>query len=88
MSNLTSITRAHLPSHVAQRPSDAIGKEIRKSIGAARYTEREKLPGEALVRANDIWKARPYRLGDGDTPQVVRPGSMDAYALPSRGNRT
>lgn len=30
----------------------------------------------------------PYRTGDGEVAQAVRPGSMDAYALKSVGGRT
>lgn len=30
----------------------------------------------------------PYRTGDGDVGFCVRPGSMHAFTLPSRGNRT
>ena len=44
-----------------------------------------KLPGQALGPQTD-WRAQPvYKPGDGDTAQLVRPGSMKAYSLPSRG---
>lgn len=29
-----------------------------------------------------------YRTGDGEVPFIVRPGSMVAFGLPSRGDRT
>ena len=69
--------------------NNTLSKEARKSIGAAaKYVPRVKARGEALVRDND-WRGTTYRTGDGDyTAQVPRAGSMDAYALPSKGNRT
>jgi hypothetical protein len=68
--------------------NNTLSKEARKSIGAGVYVERTKHEHEALVRDND-WRGTTYRTGDGDyTVQAVRPGSMDAYSLPSRGNRT
>ena len=90
MSNLKSIGTRTMPTHIVQAPSNTLSKEARKSIGAAaNYVPRVKAEGEALVRDNDWRKGKPYRTGDGDyTVQAVRPGSMDAYALPSRGNRT
>lgn len=64
-----------------------LSRMARQSMG--KYTERKKLPGEVAKRDNNIWKASTYRTGDGDyTAQVPRAGSMDAYSLPSRGNRT
>ena len=33
---------------------------------------------------NDIWKRSTYRTGDGEVLGAVRPGSLDALALPSR----
>lgn len=68
--------------------NNTLSKEARKSIGAGVYVERTRHEHEALVRDND-WRGTTYRTGDGDhTAQVPRAGSMDAYALPSRGNRT
>ena len=89
MSNLKSIGTRTMPTHIVQAPSNTLSKEARKSIGAAaNYVPRVKAEGEALVRDND-WRGTTYRTGDGDyTVQAVRPGSMDAYSLPSRGNRT
>lgn len=89
MSNLKPITRSHLPTHIVQAPSNTLSKEARKSIGAAaNYAPRTKLEGEARIRDND-WRYTTYRTGDGDhTAQVPREGSMVAFSLPSRGNRT
>jgi hypothetical protein len=68
--------------------NNTLSKEARKSIGAGVYVERTRHEHEALVRNSD-WRGTTYRTGDGDhTAQVPRAGSMDAYALPSRGNRT
>jgi len=36
-------------------------------------------------REVNIWSDGTYRTGDGDIFQQMRPGSMDAYKLPSRG---
>jgi len=90
MSNLKPITRSHLPTHIVQAPSNTLSKEARKSIGAAaNYAPRTKLEGEARIRDNDWRKGAPYKTGDGDhTAQVPRAGSMVAFSLPSRGNRT
>ena len=86
MSKLTPIAKRTLPTHIVQAPKDTLSKEARQCIG--KYTERVKLPGEVAKRETD-WRGTTYRTGDGDyTVQAVRPGSMDAYALPSRGNRT
>ena len=90
MSNLKPIGTRTMPTHIVQAPSNTLSKEARKSIGAAaKYVPRVKSKGEALKRDSDWRKAAPYKTGDGDhTAQVPRAGSMDAYALPSKGNRT
>jgi hypothetical protein len=54
-----------------------------------KYVEREKLAGEVKAPENDLWQRDTYRTGDGDyTAQVPRAGSLVAFSLPSRGNRT
>jgi hypothetical protein len=54
-----------------------------------KYVEREKQPGEVKAPDNDLWRRGTYRTGDGDyTAQVPREGSLRAFSLPSRGNRT
>lgn len=86
MSKLTPIAKRTLPTHIAQAPKDTLSKEARQCIG--KYTERVKLPGEVAKRETD-WRGTTYKTGDGDhTAQVPRAGSMDAYSLPSKGNRT
>jgi hypothetical protein len=82
--------REALPLHLARKPNDTVGKEIRKSIGATGpYVERQRRPGEVRAPELNIWDRTTYRTGDGDyTAQVPRAGSMDAYKLPSKGNRT
>lgn len=86
MSILEEIKVNRAPTHMVRTPSTTLSKEARQCIG--KYTPRVKAKGEALVRDND-WRGTTYRTGDGDhTAQVPRAGSMDAYALPSKGNRT
>jgi hypothetical protein len=86
MSILEEIKVNRAPTHMVRTPSLTLSREARQSMG--KYTERKKLPGEALKRNSD-WRYTTYRTGDGDhTAQVPRAGSMDAYALPSKGNRT
>ena len=82
--------RESLPLHLARKPTDTVGKEIRKSIGAmGPYVERQKQPGEAKAAELSIWDRTTYRTGDGDhTAQVPRAGSLVAFSLPSRGNKT
>ena len=86
MSILKEIAVNHAPTHMVRTPSNTLSREARQSMG--KYTPRKKLPGEVAKRDND-WCGTTYRTGDGDhTAQVPRAGSIDAYALPSRGNRT
>ena len=62
-------------------------KKTKQTLGA--YVEREKLAGEVKAADNDLWRRGTYRTGDGDhTAQVPREGSLVAFSLPSRGNRT
>ncbi len=87
MSKLTPIAKRTLPTHIVQAPKDTLSKEARQCIG--KYTPRVKEEGEATMRESNLFQRTTYRTGDGDhTVQAVRPGSMDAYSLPSRGNRT
>jgi hypothetical protein len=54
-----------------------------------KYVERKKLAGEVKAPENDLWQRGHYKTGDGDyTAQVPRAGSLVAFSLPSRGNRT
>jgi len=57
------------------------------------YAERLAALGHAVAAAGTarICNAavrETYRTGDGEVVQQVRPGSMVAYSLPSRGYRT
>jgi hypothetical protein len=53
------------------------------------YAPREKLPGEVEAPTNDLFKRKPYKVGDGDPGNYVpRPGSLVAFTLPSRGIST
>jgi len=87
MSILDEIKVNRTPTHMVRTPSLTLSREARQSMG--KYTEREKLAGEVKAPEMNIWDRTTYRTGDGDyTAQVPRAGSMDAYKLPSRGNRT
>lgn len=87
MSKLTPIAKRTLPTHIVQAPKDTLSKEARQCIG--KYTPRVKQKGEATAQGGNLFQRTTYRTGDGDhTAQVPRAGSMDAYGLPSRGNRT
>ena len=84
---LTPIIKNSAPSHIVQNASLELNRKTKEIMGA--YVEREKLPNEVKAAENDLWQRTTYRTGDGDyTAQVPRAGSMDAYKLPSRGNRT
>ena len=43
-------------------------------------------PGVARNEMISDWRKTVYRTGDGDIITEKRPGSMDAYSLPSRRN--
>ena len=58
-----------------------------KTLFPGGYTPRKRHPDEALPKTGD-WKNSFYTVGDGDTIQHPRPGSMHAYTLPSHGDRT
>jgi hypothetical protein len=52
-------------------------------------SRRIKRPGEVSAPALSIWERGVYRSGDGDSMrQVPREGSLKAFSLPSRGNKT
>ena len=87
MSILEEIKVNRAPTHMVRTPSLTLSKEARQCVG--KYTPRVKEEGEATMREGNLFQRTTYRTGDGDhTVQAVRPGSMDAYGLPSRGNRT
>jgi hypothetical protein len=87
MSILEEIKVNRTPTHMVRTPSLTLSREARQSMG--KYTEREKQPGEAKAAELNIWNRTTYRTGDGDyTAQVPREGSLRAFSLPSKGNRT
>ena len=87
MSILDEIKVNRAPTHMVRHASLTLSREARQSMG--KYVEREKLPGEAPAPENDLWQRGQYRTGDGDyTAQVPREGSLRAFSLPSRGNKT
>jgi hypothetical protein len=87
MSILEEIKVNRTPTHMVRTPSLTLSREARQSMG--KYVEREKQPGEVKAPDNDLWRRGTYRTGDGDyTAQVPRAGSLVAFSLPSRGNRT
>jgi hypothetical protein len=87
MSILEEIRVNRAPTHMV-RPA-ALGLQKRTERIMSEYTEREKQPGEVKQAENDLWQRPVYRSGDGDSMrQVPREGSLKAFSLPSRGNRT
>ncbi len=87
MSILDEIKVNRTPTHMVRSPSLTLSREARQSMG--KYVERQKQPGEAPAPENNLWKRKPYKTGDGDyTQQVPRAGSLVAFSLPSKGNKT
>jgi hypothetical protein len=87
MSILEEIAVNRAPSHIVRHAGLELQKKTKETLGP--YVERQKLAGEVKASELSIWDRTTYRTGDGDyTAQVPRAGSMDAYKLPSRGNRT
>ena len=84
MSILEEIKVNRTPTHMVRPAGLELNKKTKETLGA--YVERIKLPNEVRAAENDLWQRGQYKTGDGDyTAQVPRAGSMDAYALPSRG---
>jgi hypothetical protein len=70
------------------RPA-ALELQKKTKVIMGEYVEREKQPGEVKQAENDLWQRPVYRSGDGDSMrQVPREGSLKAFGLPSRGNKT
>ena len=87
MSILEEIRVNRAPSHMVRPAALELQKKTKQTLGP--YVERKKLPGEVKAAKNDLWKRTTYRTGDGDyTAQVPRAGSLRAFSLPSRGNKT
>ncbi len=87
MSILEEIKVNRTPTHMVRPAGLELQKKTKETLGA--YVERQKLPGEVKGAENDLWQRPVYRSGDGDSMrQVPREGSLKAFSLPSRGNRT
>jgi hypothetical protein len=87
MSILEEIAVNRAPSHIVRHAGLELQKKTKETLGP--YVEREKQPGEVKAAEMNIWNRTTYRTGDGDhTAQVPREGSLRAFSLPSRGNRT
>lgn len=63
-------------------------KVYKRSPSVEGYTPRVKDIAEAMPPSNDLWQRGTYRVGDGETRQVDRPGSQDAMKLLSKGYST
>lgn len=87
MSILEEIKVNRTPTHMVRPAALELQKQTKRIMGE--YVEREKLAGEVKAAQNDLWQRPMYRSGDGDSMrQVPREGSLKAFSLPSRGNRT
>lgn len=69
------------PNYSMQSQSDLPPKRVRDYIG--KYEPRQRAANEAGPRNTDLMKRPPYKVGDGDTPLVLRPGAMDYKKYPS-----
>jgi hypothetical protein len=87
MSILEEIKVNRTPTHMVRPAALELQKKTKVIMGE--YVERQKLPGEVKQAENDLWQRPVYRSGDGDSMrQVPREGSLKAFSLPSRGNKT
>jgi hypothetical protein len=87
MSILDEIKVNRTPTHMVRSAAIELQKKTKVIMGE--YVERIKRPGEVSAPALSIWERGVYRSGDGDSMrQVPREGSLKAFSLPSRGNRT
>jgi len=87
MSILDEIKVNRTPTHMVRPAGLELQKKTKVIMGE--YVEREKQPGEVKQAENDLWQRPVYRSGDGDSMrQVPREGSLNAFSLPSRGNKT
>jgi hypothetical protein len=87
MSILEEIKVNRSPTHMVRHAGLELQKKTKQTLGE--YVERQKQPGEVKAAENDLWQRPVYRSGDGDSMrQVPRASSLDAFNLPSRGNRT
>lgn len=87
MNILEEIKVNRAPTHMVRPAAIELQKKTKQTLGE--YVERQKLDGEVKAAENDLWQRPVYRSGDGDSMrQVPRAGSLDAFNLPSRGNKT
>jgi hypothetical protein len=87
MSILEEIKVNRTPTHMVRPAALELQKQTKRIMGE--YVKRQKQPGEVKAAENDLWQRGQYKTGDGDyTAQVPRAGSLVAFSLPSRGNRT
>ena len=87
MSILEEIKVNRTPTHMVRPAALELQKQTKRIMGE--YVEREKQVGEVQAPDNNLWQRGHYKTGDGDhTAQVPRKGSLRAFSLPSRGNRT
>jgi hypothetical protein len=87
MSILDEIKVNRTPTHMVRPAALELQKKTKVIMGE--YVERIKRPGEVNAPALSIWERGVYRSGDGDSMrQVPREGSLKAFSLPSRGNKT
>ena len=87
MSILEEIKVNRTPTHMVRPAALELQKKTKEMLG--QYVKRVKLFGEVRSADNDLWRRGTYRTGDGDyTAQVPRAGSLRAFSLPSKGNKT
>jgi hypothetical protein len=84
---MKDIVKINAPTHIVRHASLELSRTTKETLG--QYVERQKRPGEVRAAENDLWRRDTYKTGDGDyTAQVPRAGSLVAFSLPSKGNRT
>jgi len=87
MSKLNDIVKINAPTHMVRYAGLELNRKTKETLG--RYVERPKRPNEVQASDNNLWQRGHYKTGDGDyTSQVPRAGSLRAFSLPSKGNRT
>jgi len=72
-------------TYVLPIKNDKASKHVHGTEG---YTPRIRAATEAMPPSNDLWQRGTYRVGNGETRQVDRPGSQDAMKLLSKGYST
>lgn len=86
------LTTQHLMRVNAKSDTHALpvqsDKASKRTHGTEGYTPRIKHANEAAPPFSNLWQRDTYRVGDGETRQVIRPGSQDAMKLLSKGYST